>query len=227
MITAIALSLLFGWRQAAHKSAQPRVSTTGTSYLSCTAWTGNGWTDPTPRSSRTPFLESPKGFRAYAEVKTIVNNGDCKNTTTLYVASGVGQTFRIVYTKTPSSSDGNGIRLIGWSPSGDKLLAEVNLWRYETDGGFDHLAYVYDASRGVAKELHPDRALARHFGSSCEFELAVDDWKTDEQISIKVSKSPESETYVQHFCVNKPRKFLFDLQEETLGAEPPERRKDN
>jgi hypothetical protein len=172
-------------------------------------------------------MDSPKGFRAYAEVKAVVNEGNCENTTMLYVASGAGQKFRMVYAKTPSTTDGNGIRLIRWSPSGAKLLAEVNLWRYETDGGFDHLALVYDASTEVAKELHPDQALARHFGSSCEFELAVHGWKTDEQMLIKVSKSPESEAYVQHFCVKEPREFVFDLQKETVQPEPREHRKAN
>ena len=225
MFLALALALAFGRWQTPATSSQPRVSATGTSYLSCTAWTGNGWTDPTGRLSRTPLMESPKSFRAYAEVKAVVVDGSCENTTTLYVASGAGRQFRIVCSKTPASSDGNGIRLIGWSPIGDKLLAEVNLWRYETDGGFGHVVLVYDASTEVAKELLPEEVLSRHFGPSCEFELAVESWRTDRQILIKVSKSPESEAYEQHFCVKATRKFVFDLQKETVQTETRERRK--
>jgi hypothetical protein len=117
--------------------------------------------------------------------------------------------------------------LIGWSPNGAKLLAEVNLWEYETDGGFDHVTLVYDASTGTAKENHPDKALSRHFGSECEFEHVVEAWRTDEQVLIKVLKSPEDESYEQHFCVKAPRKFLYDLQNETLQPESEEHRKAN
>ena len=110
MVIMIALGLAFSWWQAAETNAGPRVSATDTFYLSCTTWTGKEWTDLTARSARTPVLESPKGFRAYGEVKVVVKNGSCENTTTLHVASDPGSAFRIVYTKVPSASDGNGIR---------------------------------------------------------------------------------------------------------------------
>jgi hypothetical protein len=227
MFIVLALALAFGRWQAPATSSGPRVSATGTPYLSCTAWTGKNWTSPTARSSRTPEIESPKGFLAYAEVRVIVKDGSCENTTTLYVASGSGQPFKIAYTKAPSDRNGNGIRLIGWSPNGDKLLAEVNLWDNESDSGFEHVALVYDASTNMAKEVHPDRALSRRFGPNCEFELAIESWKADGDIVIKVSKSPETEQYEQHFCVKEPRTFVFDLQKEIVKDESQERRKAN
>jgi hypothetical protein len=83
-----------------------------------------------------------------------VKDGSCENSSTLYVAQTVEQPFKISYAETPSgSADGNGIRLIGWSPSGDKLLAEVNFWEYETDRGFGHVPLIYDASTGTASEI--------------------------------------------------------------------------
>ena len=177
MITFILLSFIFaGWQQP-DSNSQPRVSTTGTAYLSCTAWTGKDWTSPAARSSRTPQIESPMGFRAYAEVKVAVNDGSCENTTTVFVSKGIGQQFKIVYTKKPSDRNGNGVRLIGWSPNGEKLLAEINLWDYESDSGYDHVALVYDIPNNVAKEFHPDNALTRHFGSNCDYELSVEGWK--------------------------------------------------
>jgi hypothetical protein len=223
MIAAIALGLLLAWGQVAKTAAQPRVSATDTAYLSCTTWTGKEWTNPIARSSRTPLTESPKGFSAYGEVKVLVKDGSCENVTKLYVASRAAQSFRIVYAEPPSGSgDGNGIRLIGWSPSGDKLLAQVNLWKYETDRGFAHVALIYDASKGQAEAIHAlDEALSHHFASNCEFETAVVAWKTDEQIIVKVSRTPEDQSYEQRFCVTAPRLFIFDLRRQTIEADEP------
>jgi hypothetical protein len=112
----------------------------------------------------------------------------------------------------PSTSNGNGICLISWSPSGDRLLTEVNSWEYEADGGLSHIALLHRASTGVAKQVHPDRGLSRHFGSNCEFVLSIESWRTDEQVLIKVSQNPEDESYEQHFCVKVPQKFMIDFQ---------------
>lgn len=215
LIAAVGVPLL------AQKANQPRVSATDTLYLSCTFWNGHEWTDKTARSARTQMAESPKAFRAYGEVSVVLSEEFCQNTSTLHVASGAGQPFKVVYTK--ADSEGNGIHLIGWSPSGEKLLAEVNTWEYETDGGFDHIAVIYDASTGSAKEIPAvSEAVSRHFGPDCEFELAIAGWKTDAQILVKVSRPPKTESYEQHFCVNRPRTFVFDLARNTLQIEPQE-----
>lgn len=106
---------------------------------------------------------------------------------------------------------------IGWSASGEKLLAEVNFWKYETDRGFWHVPVVYDASTGTTSEIRGlDKALTRHFGSDCEFEPAVAGWNGNEQITVKVSKSAEDESYKQHFCVTEPRLLVYDLQRKTV-----------
>jgi hypothetical protein len=217
MIIAILFAFVFGPWQLPQASTQPLVSSTDAAYLSCTTWTGKDWTKFTARSAKTSIVESPNGFRAYAEVKVAVKDGYCENTTALYVASGAEQEFRATYTKLPSASDGNGIHVIGWSPSGDKLLAEVNLWKYETDGGYGHIAVVYDSSTDSTKEVPAlNEALLRHFGPNCQFELALEKWKSDEQVLVKISKSPEDESYEQHFCVEQPRIFVFDLQTKHL-----------
>jgi len=217
MIAAILFALVFRPWLLPQANTQPRVSATDTAYLSCTTWTGKDWTAFTARSAKTPTVESPNGFRAYAEVKVAVKGGSCENTTTLYVAPGAEQAFRVAYTKLPSVSDGNGIHVIGWSPSGDKLLAEVNLWKYETDRGYGHIAVVYDSSTDSTKEVPAlNETLSRHFGPNCEFELALEEWKSNEQLLVKISKSPEDESYKQHFCVEQPRMFVFDLQTKRL-----------
>jgi hypothetical protein len=222
MITAILLSLALSLWQEAETKLQPIISATNPAYLGCMTWTGHEWTTPTARSARTPILESSKGFRAYGEVRVVVKDGSCENTTKLYVASAAERSFRTVYS--PSVSDGSGIRLVGWSPSGDKLLAEVTLWRYETDLGYGHLALIYDASKGSAKEIHAlDQVLDHHFGTDCNFELAVQGWKTDEQLLVKISPL-ESEEDEPHDCVKEPQLVVFDLIKETVD---PGGRKNN
>ena len=227
MVITLTLAALFGWWQSADKKDQPIVSATDPAYLSCTVWTGKDWTKPTSRSARTPQLVSAKGFRACAEVKVEVDaDGSCRNTTTLYVAHGDAGQFKPVSIKTPNSGDDNGIRLISWSPNGDKLLLEVTLWKYETDVGFDHVVVIYDAAaRFVKEDRKLDDALTRHFGSDCEFELAAKGWKTDGQILVRVWRTPESDEYEQHFCVNKPQLFAYDVLKDSLQMIEPRTQK--
>lgn len=206
----------------AQESNKPRLSATDTSYLSCRVWTGHGWTAPTSRSARTPLAKSPKGFQAYGEVSVAVHgDGSCENTTTIRVASGAGQKFRVVHPKPASISNGNGIRLIGWSPNGEKLLAEVNLWTYDSDTGHDHVPFIYDASTGSTQDFQDlDQVVSRHFGADCLFEFAVTGWEADDQILIKVSKSPEEGSDELHSCVQRPQTFAFSLRNYTLQAFP-------
>ena len=194
------------------------MSATDTSYLSCTIWTGKEWTPSTSRSARTEIFESPKGYRAYGDVQVIVKDGACENSSTLYVARAAEQPFRIAYAEPHSGhGDGNGIRLIGWSENGGKLLAEVTFWKYETDRGFAHVPLIYDASTGTASEIRGvDKALTQHFGSNCEFEATADHWNGNEQIVVRVSRPPEDESYEQRFCVTEPRLLVYDLRKEAV-----------
>src|ERR1700675_3188561 len=162
----IMIALLFSLSQSSDKKDQPLVSATNTSFLSCTVWTGKEWTKPAARSARTPLFQSPKGLRAYGEVQVVVHGDECENATTLHVSRASGEEFKIVYTKNSSESDGNGIRLIGWSPDGSKLLAEVTAWKYETDAGFEFTPVIYDVSADSAKEIPAlEKSLLLHFGS--------------------------------------------------------------
>jgi hypothetical protein len=221
MIIALAVVLTLSWMQAQNKDNQPLVSETDPAYLSCTFWNGHEWSPPTSRSARTPILKSNKGFRAYGEVKVVVKGGSCENITKLYVAPPGEQKFKIVYTKDASEIDGNGITMIGWSPNGDKLLLQINFWRYETDSGYGRLGVVYSAAKKSLQELDElNAALALHFGDSCEYDVAIDGWKSDNRVSVKVLKGLEDDSYEQHFCVNEPILFVFDIQRGTLETPP-------
>ena len=215
ILTALLLSLL----QSSNKKDQPLDSATDTSFLSCTVWTGKEWTKPTARSARTPVLQSPKGLRAYGEVQVVIHDDDCENTTTLHVSRAPGEEFKIFYTKSSSESDGNGIRLVGWSPDGTKLLAEVTSWKYETDSGFEYTPLIYDVSTNSAKEIPAlEKSLLLYFGSNCEFEHSVRGWVTDQQIRVRISRTQESEEYEQHFCVDGPKLFVYYLQKDKLQS---------
>jgi hypothetical protein len=220
MVAAAALGAVFVSWQAFAQDKQPRVSATDTSYLSCTIWTGKRWTPSTSRTARTQMFQSPKGYRAYGVVRAIVKDGSCENSSTLFVARAAVQPFKIAHAEPRSGSgDGNGIRLIGWSPSGEKLLAEVNFWKYETDRGFSHVPLIYDAAAGKTSEIRGlDKALTQHFGSDCEFESTIAAWKDDEQIMVRVSKPPEDKSYEQHSCVSEPSLFVYDLEKKTVQS---------
>ena len=227
MILSLAFAVLSRWWQD-DRGAQPLVSASDPAYLACSVWNGHGWSKPATRSVRTPILESPKGFRAYAKVTAAVHGASCGNTIKLYVSTEDDGEFKIVYRKGDSENEGNGIRLVGWSPSGDKLLAQVNSWQYETDLGFDHRALVYDANTGSMKEIKGlGEALSHHFGSDCEFEFSVGRWRTDDQVLVKISKALEDESYERHFCVEQPVILLFDLQKGTLQQTQSRRQNHN
>lgn len=218
MIFGLALALLFGWLQDG-KSAQPLVSATDPAYIACSVWNGHAWSKPVTRSARTPLLESPKGFRAYAEVTASVHGASCGNTIKLYVSSRAEGEFKIVYRKGESENAGYGIRLVGWSPNGDELLARINSWEYETELGYDHRALIYDANAESTNEIKTlGQALLRHFGSNCEFEPALEGWKADGQILVKISKTPEDGSYDQKFCVEHPVLLAFDAKKGTVQS---------
>lgn len=220
MVFVWALAALLGSWQSTDKKDQPLVSATNPVYLSCTVWTGKDWSKPAARSARTPVRQSPKGYRAYGEVSVEVNGEDCENTTKLYIAKPNESEFKVVYTT--SEDGGNGIRLVGWSPNGDRLLAEVTFWAYESDAGFGFIPLIYDSSSNSAKEVQAmDKTLMRLLGSGCSFEDHVRGWKTDERLLVRVSPSFGVDEDEDSSCVKEPRLFLYDLQRDTLQPIQP------
>jgi len=62
---------------------------------------------------------------------------------TLVIASGPDSAFKSI--NVPIRRDGGGIRLVSWSPSGKRLLFELNQRAYETDRGFVREPLIFDA----------------------------------------------------------------------------------
>lgn len=128
------------------------------------------------------------------------------------------QPFKIAQIEPRSGGvDGNGIRILGWSASGDKLLAELSFWKYATDKGYRRVPLIYDALTRTASEISGlGEALTRQFGSECEFEPRVEGWGGNAQILVKVSGAPEDSSQEKHSCVEEPRLFVYDLREQSV-----------
>lgn len=222
MTFVLLFSLFLAGAPQANKNNVPLVSATNPTYLSCTFWTGKAFSKPEARSARTSIVRSPKGFLAYGEVKVEVQGEDCENTTTLYVATGEGKEFKAVYKK---DGDGNGIRIIGWSPDGERLLAEITSWIYESDTGFGYTPVIYDAATSTAQEnLAFEKALKDHLGN-CSYEHNLTQWKTNTQVVVKVSPYVDVDGSDEYSCLKQPRLFLYDLQTSFLIPFPLHPRK--
>jgi hypothetical protein len=208
------LGLLTFFIQTANQQNTPLVSATNPFYLSCTYWDGKSFTNPASRAAKTPISESKNGYRAYGEVQVTAKDGDCENTTTLFVAKGKDAEFRVAYRT--MDGGGNGIRIVGWSPNGQRLLAELNKWAYFSDVGFEELPLVYDATNDSATQFTDlDKAVLKYFGSDCDFEHSVRRWRTDSQFIVRISPPTVGEDEV-HPCVKTPVLLIFDSQTRTV-----------
>ena len=224
MSVVLLLSLLLTGARQANKNNEPLVSATNPSYLSCTFWTGKAWSKPAARSVRTSIVRSPEGFLAYGEVKVAVQDEDCENSTTLYVAAGEGKEFKAVYKK---EGGGNGIRIIGWSPNGERLLAEITSWIYQSDTGFEYTPVIFDAATSTAQENSAfEKALKDHLGN-CSYEHNVTHWKTNTQVLVKVSPYLDVDGSDEYSCLKQPKLFLFDIRTSSLVAFPSKPNKSN
>lgn len=203
-----------------HLSASPDeapLSATDPFYLSCKTSPQSGRVEPGSRSAKTPILKSNKGLSAYAEVQVTGRELECENTITLFVSRRDDTKFRVVYRKTPKENDGNGIRLLGWSPSGDKLLAEVNQWRYFSDIGFETVPLVYDSqTESVTEVADLDKAVLSYFGRACNFEHSVWRWKSNSQFIVRVSPAASSGEDEVHSCSEKPLRLTYDLEKKQI-----------
>lgn len=213
MIWVLLLNSLLAGTPQANKNNEPLVSATNPTYLSCTFWTGKAFSKLEARSARTAIVRSPKGFLAYGEVKVEVQGDDCENTTTLYVATGEGKEFKAVYKK---DGGGNGVRVVGWSPSGERLLAEITSWIYESDTGFEYTPVIYDSATSTAQEDSAMEKALKDYLGNCSYLHNLTHWKTDTQVVVKVSPYLDVDGSDEYSCIKQPKLFVFDLQSNSL-----------
>jgi hypothetical protein len=196
-------------------------SNENTSSLSC--WDNHHGTFQT-RHAKTPVAKS-SGGSVYAEVtaEASTNSGQaqfCKNTVQVLFAKD-GTNYKIVYDKTGLDDEGVGIRLLGWSQSGTKLLMETSVWGYDVDRDVSKTALLLDAGTAEVKELPLSDAFEHAFGKDCEFDSSVIGWQGDERVLIRVGKTPATAKYQQTFCVDKPTIFSFNLKEGRIQTGKP------
>ena len=144
MINLLVLVLSVFVTQDAKSNSTPLVSIKDPFYLGCTVWTGKAWTPVTARSAQTAEIESPKGYRAYAEVQVAVDkDGSCKNTTELFVAPAGGdklnRKFRFAELQNPQKHSNI------WRPGN----LELRIWNLDFGISLPHRhqAHVHEQPR--------------------------------------------------------------------------------
>jgi len=192
-----------------------------TSSLSC--WDNrHGGTFQT-RHAKTPIMKSSSGS-AYAEVTAEASNSGqaqfCKNTVQVFFAKD-GTDYKPAYEKAGLDDEGVGIRLLGWSQNGSKLLMETSVWGYDLDRDVSKSALLLDAGTGEVKELPLADAFEHVFGKDCEFDSSVIGWQGDRRVLIRIGKTPPTAKYQQTFCVEKPTIYSFDLKEGKIQTGKP------
>ncbi len=192
-----------------------------TSSLSC--WDNHHGTFQT-RHAKTPVAKS-SGGSAYAEVtaEASTNSGQaqfCKNTVQVFFAKD-GTNYKIVYEKAGLDDEGVGIRLLGWSQNGSKLLMETSVWGYDLDRDVSKSALLLESNTAEVKELPLADAFEHVFGLDCEFDSSVIGWQGDERVLIRVGKTPPTTKYQQTFCVEKPTIYSFNLKEGKIQTGKP------
>ena len=197
----------------------PAVCQSGnTSNLSC--WEGKKAGTFQTRQAKTP-LSKAGGGTAYAQVtaEASTDSGQaqfCKNTAQLFYSKD-GTSYKMVYEKRGLDDQGVGMRLLGWSHSGTQLLIEVSSWGYDNDTYVAKYALLLDSGLSQVRELPVDDAFQHFFGKDCEFDFSVVGWEANDDILLRVTKTPPTTHYQQTYCVEKPTVYAFNLQAATVS----------
>lgn len=192
----------------------PAVFAQSNNTSSLTCWEGRNHANFQTHKAKTNVSKSSSGS-AYAEVvaEATTDAGGaefCKNTAQLFYAKD-GANYRPVFTKVGLEDQGVGMRVIGWSQNGTRLLAELSVWGYDRDTDVVRTGLMLDASTGQVRELPLDDAFEHVLGKDCEYESSLVGWQTNESILVRVTKTPPTNRYEQIFCVEKPTIYSFNL----------------
>lgn len=187
------------------------------SSLSC--WEGKTHTNFQSRQEKTPVLRSNGGFayaEVFAEASLISDTGQlCKNKAELFY-SKTGSGYKLVYEKDGLEDQGVGMRVIGWSHNGKQLLIELTVWGYDSEADPTRSALVFDSTAAQVKELPLNDAFERVLGRDCEFDSSLVGWGSNDNVLVRVTKTPLTSRYEQTFCVNKPTIYSFNMQDGTM-----------
>ena len=187
------------------------------SSVSC--WEGRARTSFQSRREKTPVMKSSGGF-AYAEVSaeasTISDSGQlCKNKAQLFYSKS-GSDYQLIYEKDGLEDQGVGMRVIGWSHSGRQLLVELTVWGYDSEADPTKSALVFDSTAAQVKDLPLGDAFERVLGRDCEFDSTLVGWGSNDNVLIRVSKTPLTSRYEQTFCVERPTLYSFNMKDGSM-----------
>src|SRR5215475_1843740 len=148
--------------------------TGNTAFLSC--WEGKDHSNFQSRRAKTPTAKSSGGW-AYAEAvaEATKDMGDaqfCKNKVQLFYSKD-GSDYKVVFEKAGLEDQGVGIRVIGWSHTGNQLLIEVGVWGYDRDMDVVKSALALDSATGQVRELPLADAFEHVLGKDCEYDSSV------------------------------------------------------
>lgn len=189
-----------------------------TSNLSC--WEGKKAGTFQTRQAKTSISKAGGGS-AYAQVTAEASTDAgqaqfCKNTAQLFYSKD-GNTYKMVYEKRGLDDQGVGMRLLGWSHRGTQLLIEVSSWGYDNDTYVAKYALLLDSATSQVRELPVDDAFQHLFGKDCEYDFSVVGWETNDDILLRVTKTPPTAHYQQTYCVEKPSVYAFNQQAGTVS----------
>jgi len=202
----------------------PLTGQTASNTASLSCWEGKDRGNFQSRRAKTPTAKSSGGF-AYAEAtaEATKDMGDaqfCKNKVQLFYSKDGGD-YKVVYEKAGLEDQGVGIRVLGWSHTGNQLLIEVGVWGYDRDADVVKSALALDSATGQVRELPLADAFERVLGKDCEYDSSVVGWGSDDSVLVRVGKTPTTTRYQQTFCVDKPTVYAFNLQNGNLQRSGP------
>jgi hypothetical protein len=211
-----------------------------TAQLSC--WKGRDSFGS--RQARSAVISSAAGNRAYAEVKAIAlrpeyeetYSGDlCENGVKLFLAKGRISRFQLVFgSNAPTNDclkiegrnlcDVNGIQLVDWSRDGRLLLANLVIWRYETDSGFLRLPLIYEIGDNKLTQPEIYHFFDQYYktdryeekedlaSTHCDYELLTEGFSPEGNLILSATRPPpypDGDEPV--FCFDQKQTLLFEL----------------
>jgi len=164
-------------------------------------------------------MKSSGGFayaEVFAEASTISENGQlCKNKAQLFYSKS-GSDYQLIYEKDGLEDQGVGMRVIGWSHSGRQLLVELTVWGYDSEADPTKSALVFDSTAAQVKDLPLSDAFERVLGRDCEFDSTLVGWGSNDNVLIRVTKTPLTSRYEQTFCVERSTLYSFNMQDGSM-----------
>jgi len=171
-----------------------------------------------PASVRSPVLVSPDGTqRAYVTVQAQTHEenrnsgGDlCQNRSALFVAVGPRNHFEKIFSYGSGQGDeqGNGIQLIDWSLDSHVLLADLLIWRYESEA-WEHNILIYRTKGRSIKTESLSKVFSESMHMDCGVEAQLVGFLPDGRVALRAMPIDEEEEGAS--CVRSESLWGVDL----------------